>query len=268
MLEIIALIVLAKRIGSILREKGRKAGWYQFLLVVLWGGGQFVGFIAGIVLTDAEDGLVLYLFAIIGAALGATIAFYIANSASVDSTAMAAQQQNSDTVLATKRFIRSFFTFVSHIRHNIYFLEMTEWVLLGLAVTILGHVAEGSMHTLIVEIALFPSIWKVFSLIFWFIWGIYLLLIRWIRWYLPVPDWVLLILVLLSGGVAIVVYGSILLFDVNRLILVKTVYVGEAPVEYFWEKASTKRLQAWKQARKEVALASQGERTHSTSMSS
>jgi hypothetical protein len=91
MLEIIAIIAAAKRIGTIMREKGRKGGWYQFLLVVLWIGGEFVGAIIGTLLTGGRGGLLVYVFALMGAAAGAAITFSIANNAASD-TSMLQQQ--------------------------------------------------------------------------------------------------------------------------------------------------------------------------------
>lgn len=87
MLEILALIWLGKRIGAIVRDKGRKAGGYQFLLVVMWFGGEIVGAIIGAILTGG-DGLAPYIFALFGAAAGAGITFWIVNSLSTDTTAL------------------------------------------------------------------------------------------------------------------------------------------------------------------------------------
>src|SRR5262245_52441221 len=91
MLEIIAIIAAAKRIGTIMREKGRNGGWYQFLLVVLWIGGEFVGAIIGTIITGGRGGFLVYVFALLGAAAGAGITFSIANNAGSDITAL--QQQ-------------------------------------------------------------------------------------------------------------------------------------------------------------------------------
>lgn len=79
MLEIILLFFLCRRLGEILRAKGRSPGWYQFLLVVLWFGGELFGAIVTVAVFQV-DGLALYLGAILGAAGGALLAFVIANS--------------------------------------------------------------------------------------------------------------------------------------------------------------------------------------------
>lgn len=84
MLEIIILFRLAKRIGAIVTEKGRKKGGYQLLLVVLWFGGEIFGGIVGGVLaafvaeSEGSGQLLAYGFALAGAIVGAVIAFQIA----------------------------------------------------------------------------------------------------------------------------------------------------------------------------------------------
>lgn len=86
MLEILLIYALAKRIGAIVRAKGQTAFWYQFLFVVLWFGGEFAGLVVGAILgTMLENGdeapfVMIYLFALGGAALGAAIAFFIAKN--------------------------------------------------------------------------------------------------------------------------------------------------------------------------------------------
>lgn len=82
MLEIIMLIRLTRVIGKMLEEKGRKAGWFKFLTVVLWFGGEIVGGIMGgiIAALNGWNNLIAYLFALIGAAVGAGTAYMIARS--------------------------------------------------------------------------------------------------------------------------------------------------------------------------------------------
>ena len=79
MLEILFLVYLCKQIGKILRDKGRSPGWFQFLLVVLWLGGEFFGAVVASVLGVGEAGGV-YLGALLGAAGGAVLGFVIAKS--------------------------------------------------------------------------------------------------------------------------------------------------------------------------------------------
>ena len=82
MLEIIMLIRLTRAIGKMLEEKGRKAGWFKFLTVVLWFGGEIVGgFMGGMLAAlNGWNTLIAYLFALIGAAIGAGTAYMIARS--------------------------------------------------------------------------------------------------------------------------------------------------------------------------------------------
>ena len=48
MLEILMLIFLTRKVGEIVGAKGRKAGWYKFMTVLLWFGCEVVGAIIGI----------------------------------------------------------------------------------------------------------------------------------------------------------------------------------------------------------------------------
>lgn len=92
MLEILGLITMGKRIGVTLREKGHNPRGYQILLVVLWFIGEFLGLRFGGTVTD---GLGIYLFGLIGAAIGAGITFLIVNSVSPNNVFY--QQQPSPT---------------------------------------------------------------------------------------------------------------------------------------------------------------------------
>lgn len=80
MLEIILLVVLTRRIGHILEQKGRKSGWYKLLTVALWIGGEVAGAIVGgvIVAATGASELIIYLIALMGAAAGAGVSFLIA----------------------------------------------------------------------------------------------------------------------------------------------------------------------------------------------
>ena len=79
MLEIFLLVYLCKKIRATLEAKGRSAGWFQFLLVVLWFGGEFGGAVVGIML-DGSGGAA-YFCALIGAVVGACAGVAIANGA-------------------------------------------------------------------------------------------------------------------------------------------------------------------------------------------
>ncbi len=84
MLEIVILFFLARSVGEIVRSKGRQAGWYQVLAVVLWIGGELTGgVIGGIVGALTDTGMALaYVFALLGAAVGAGISLLVARSLS------------------------------------------------------------------------------------------------------------------------------------------------------------------------------------------
>ncbi|EMI57508.1 hypothetical protein [Rhodopirellula sallentina] len=84
MLEIFLVIGLCKTIGKLLRGKGRKPFWMQVLLVVSWIVGEFAGGIVAAIVhvirygENAPMGIGVYVFAILGAALGAGFTFLIA----------------------------------------------------------------------------------------------------------------------------------------------------------------------------------------------
>jgi membrane protein DedA with SNARE-associated domain len=82
MLEILALVYLTRKIGRMVEEKGRKGGWYKALTVFLWIGGEIVGAVLGAILAGGEESILLYLFALMGAAAGAGTAYLIAASLS------------------------------------------------------------------------------------------------------------------------------------------------------------------------------------------
>ncbi|MBY0523210.1 MAG: hypothetical protein K2R98_07415 [Gemmataceae bacterium] len=88
MLEILIVIMLCKNLGKRLREKGHTPLGYQVLLVVLWVGGEFTAAMLGGAISEVMNPgrepnmLLLYGFALVGAATGAGITFLIANSLS------------------------------------------------------------------------------------------------------------------------------------------------------------------------------------------
>ena len=83
MLEILFLFFLCKRLGAIVRAKGRSAVGLQVLLVVAWFAGEIMGaVVAAGVLGDGSGQFhpAAYLGALLGAACGATAVFLIARS--------------------------------------------------------------------------------------------------------------------------------------------------------------------------------------------
>jgi hypothetical protein len=86
MIEILLLVHFCKKIGNIVRPKGRSVGLWRFFLVVAWFGGEILGGIAGAIVSGATEDAVggingpVYLCALVGAALGAILAFSLANA--------------------------------------------------------------------------------------------------------------------------------------------------------------------------------------------
>jgi hypothetical protein len=73
MLEIILLIALCRNLGNKLRAKARTPWPFQLMLVLAWFGGELVGAVVGVVISGDEGGCLLYLFALMGAAVGAAM---------------------------------------------------------------------------------------------------------------------------------------------------------------------------------------------------
>ena len=87
MLEIIAVVFLAKKLAAIAKAKGRSAGWAA-LGPVLWIGGEITGAVVGFAMTGG-DGLAPYGFAIMGAIIGAVASYLIVNALGANEDAMA-----------------------------------------------------------------------------------------------------------------------------------------------------------------------------------
>jgi hypothetical protein len=66
MLEILILISLTSKIGAIVEQKGYQSGGYKWSAVAWWFGG--------------EGGLPMYIIGLVGAAIGASIAYSTANN--------------------------------------------------------------------------------------------------------------------------------------------------------------------------------------------
>ena len=70
MLEIIALIFLAKEIGKIAAAKGLKPGTWKLYLILAWIAGEFVGAIIGIMIFGTNNIISVELVAVAGAVTG------------------------------------------------------------------------------------------------------------------------------------------------------------------------------------------------------
>lgn len=77
MLEIAFLVFFCKKLAGIARDKNRSGGWGA-LGVLLWIGGEVGG--AVLSLSMGKDGMELYGYALLGAGLGAVLAFVIVKS--------------------------------------------------------------------------------------------------------------------------------------------------------------------------------------------
>lgn len=66
MLEIIALIYMAKNIGNIVEDKGYKPGWWKFYMVMAWIGSEVIFMVLGMLLLGF-DNIFVYIIAIAAA---------------------------------------------------------------------------------------------------------------------------------------------------------------------------------------------------------
>jgi uncharacterized membrane protein YeaQ/YmgE (transglycosylase-associated protein family) len=76
MIEIIILVFLARRIGKIAEKKGHKKRPNIIFFVVMWIAGEIIGAMLGAFLAKGQI-YTTYALALIGAAVGAMIAFRI-----------------------------------------------------------------------------------------------------------------------------------------------------------------------------------------------
>jgi membrane protein DedA with SNARE-associated domain len=80
MIEILALIYLARKNGSIAEKKGHKPGRYKLLTVLLWLGGEVGGaFLGAMMAGGTEEMGLIYLLALLGALVGALLSRLIVN---------------------------------------------------------------------------------------------------------------------------------------------------------------------------------------------
>lgn len=79
MLEILLIWQFCKKIGDMMRQKGRPAIWFQLMFAGAWFGGEILGAIFGAIVTGG--GLGMYLIALGCAIAGATAAYVIAKNA-------------------------------------------------------------------------------------------------------------------------------------------------------------------------------------------
>ena len=84
-----------------------------------------------------------------------------------------------------------------------------------------------------------------------FLWGVYLLYIRIARWGGPAVDVGLWLIC--SLATATFTFWCWTVLDINRWIIAKLLYRGEAPVEFAWSAPSKRRRKDWEAARKAAA---------------
>ena len=66
MLEVLVLISLTNNIGRMVEQKGYQSSGYKWGTVAWWFCGEILGVIIGMVITGGEQGLPVYIIALIG----------------------------------------------------------------------------------------------------------------------------------------------------------------------------------------------------------
>jgi hypothetical protein len=123
------------------------------------------------------------------------------------------------------------------IRRKLRLVEAIELGVLTVALVLLaGNNSQSGSDTLLILLSFFIT--------FLFFWGWYLLHIRLAR---AGGTWVDVILWIIEGvftlGVSVV---ALLIFDINRFIMVRLFYRGDAPVEYACSPGSKARFKSWR----------------------
>jgi len=75
-IEIIFVWLLAVRIGKLAERRGQKPLGFQLMLISLWFIGEILGGFVGATLSG--EVLIIYPMALLGAGLGAALAFFLA----------------------------------------------------------------------------------------------------------------------------------------------------------------------------------------------
>jgi hypothetical protein len=135
------------------------------------------------------------------------------------------------------------------IRKSIYFLEAIELIILGALFALIMNI-NTNLFTEDIKAGIAAVIG--FPIIVLVVWGLYLLQLKTMAT-LPLGCLItsLVVLTFVYGvGIAIVILISI--FDLNRLILSQMLYLGDAPLEYFWSPNSRAEYVEWKQKQKTI----------------
>ena len=147
---------------------------------------------------------------------------------------------------------------VAKIRSNLYAIEAIE---LGLLTMLFGScfsimmitsifISNSSQTDIFNIILSIPLLFCGGLFALFLLWGVYLLYILLARAGGPIIDvglWILMATI--TGSFT---FWCWIILDINRLIVSKLFYRGEAPVEYAWSHASKRRYKEWKLRQKSV----------------
>jgi hypothetical protein len=102
MLEILGLLLLTKWIETVVEGKGYASGRYKLLAVLLWISGEIAGFLVGWMAygQDVQARCLAYVIALLGAGVGAGVAYVITNNlAPIGPTTQALPDEDSQVLV-------------------------------------------------------------------------------------------------------------------------------------------------------------------------
>lgn len=130
-------------------------------------------------------------------------------------------------------------------RSKITLIEFMELSILGFMFWGLLMIVPSDTPTSVVDLIIFLMLTEAIILGSW---AIYLAYIRLTRgWYPRVDIRVNILLAALTGTYTLWTWIAL---DINRFILAKLLYCGDAPVEYAWSPRSKQARKEWEQAKR------------------
>ena len=141
-------------------------------------------------------------------------------------------------------------TSLQNFRTRIAFIEFIELVALGFAFWCFGAInAIKDPDTSLVDQIIFLLITEGILLGSWAIYNVYIRIARAGGKIVDVGIWVIASILTSSYT-----FWAWTILDLNRLLISRRFYLGDAPVEYAWSAQSKKVRKAWEQAQKANSL--------------
>lgn len=132
------------------------------------------------------------------------------------------------------------------IRSRITFIEAIELAAIGFALWCFFLMASPNTQTLsLLELVLFLTLTEGILLGSWFLYNVYIRIARAGGKFVDISLWILATLLTSSYT-----FWAWSLLDLNRVLIAKFLYVGDAPVEFAWSVKSKQVRKIWERARK------------------